>query len=84
MFTAGATWALEEPAARAAFLPTCLGPFTAKLAAPEAGQVAVRLEQQLPAAETALQGAESAAEDEEALEDLHGFLKSLQVRNVCC
>jgi hypothetical protein len=86
MFTAGITWALEEPAARAAFLQTCLGPFTAKLAAAEAGQVAGQLQQQLPAAEAALlQGDEAAAaaeEDEEAVEELRGFLKALQVR-VC-
>jgi hypothetical protein len=79
MFTAGITWALEDPASRALFLPTCLGPFTAKLAAAEAGQVAGQLQQQLAAAEAALQSGEAAAEDEEALEELRGFLKALQV-----
>ncbi|WIA41354.1 hypothetical protein OEZ86_004947 [Tetradesmus obliquus] len=76
MFTSGIAWALEEPAARAAFLPTCLGPFAAKLAAAEAGQVAGQLQQRLPAAEAALQG----GEDEEAVEDLKDFLKALQDR----
>uniref|UniRef100_A0A383WKN0 SCD domain-containing protein n=1 Tax=Tetradesmus obliquus TaxID=3088 RepID=A0A383WKN0_TETOB len=76
MFTFGIAWALEEPAARAAFLPTCLGPFAAKLAAAEAGQVAGQLQQRLPAAEAALQG----GEDEEAVEDLKDFLKALQDR----
>eukprot|EP00879_Flechtneria_rotunda_P009665 GHRR01010112.1.p1 GENE.GHRR01010112.1~~GHRR01010112.1.p1 ORF type:complete len:1314 (+),score=643.17 GHRR01010112.1:935-4876(+) len=73
----GIAWALQNPTSRAGFLPTCLGPFTSKIAPQSAEQVAGQLKEQL------VEGGEVRElldDDQEALEDLERYLTGLMER----